>query len=96
MNEAAEALDDASKTSTWMGFLTVIVGIIALGSPLASGVALTYLIAILLIIGGITRGIYAFKAGSLGKGILMLGLWWASRCWPDWPYFPTPHLGWQR
>jgi uncharacterized membrane protein HdeD (DUF308 family) len=72
MNETAEALGDAAKTSTWMGILTVIVGIIALGSPFATGVALTYMIAILLIIGGITRSIYAFKAGSLGKGILML------------------------
>jgi len=72
MNETAEALDSASKTSTWMGILTVIIGIIALGSPMASGVVLTYMIAFLLIGGGITRGIYAFKAGSLGKGILML------------------------
>ena len=72
MNETAEALDSASKTSTWMGILTVIIGLIALGSPLASGVVLTYMIGFLLIGGGITRGIYAFKAGSLGKGILML------------------------
>jgi uncharacterized membrane protein HdeD (DUF308 family) len=72
MNETAETLDSASKTSTWMGILTVIVGIIALGSPFASGVVLTYMIGFLLIGGGITRGIYAFKAGSLGKGILML------------------------
>jgi uncharacterized membrane protein HdeD (DUF308 family) len=71
MNETADALNSASKTSTWMGILTVIIGIIALGSPLASGVALTYLIAALLVVGGITRTIYAFKAGSLGKGILM-------------------------
>jgi uncharacterized membrane protein HdeD (DUF308 family) len=72
MNDTTEVLDSASKTSTWMGVLTLIVGIIALGSPFASGVALTYMIAALLIIGGITRSIYAFSAGSLGKGILML------------------------
>ena len=72
MNETAEAFDSASKTSTWMGILTVIVGVIALGSPFASGVLLTYMIGFLLIGGGITRGIYAFKTGSLGKGILML------------------------
>jgi uncharacterized membrane protein HdeD (DUF308 family) len=72
VNETAETLNSAAKTSTWMGILTVIVGIIALGSPFASGVVLTYMIGFLLIGGGITRGIYAFKAGSLGKGILML------------------------
>jgi uncharacterized membrane protein HdeD (DUF308 family) len=72
MNETAEVLDSASKTTTWMGILTVLIGIIALGSPLASGVVLSYMIAFLLIGGGITRGIYALKAGSLGKGILML------------------------
>ena len=72
MNETAEALDNAPKTSTLMGILTVIIGVIALGSPLASGVVLTYMVAFLLIGGGVTRSIYAFKAGSLGKGILML------------------------
>ena len=72
MNDTADTLDSAAKTSTWMGVLTVIIGIIALGSPMASGVALTYMIAVLLIIGGITRSIYAFQAGSLGKGLLML------------------------
>ena len=72
VNETTETLNIAAKTSTWMGILTVVVGIIALGSPMASGVVLTYMIGFLLIGGGITRGIYAFKAGSLGKGILML------------------------
>jgi uncharacterized membrane protein HdeD (DUF308 family) len=72
MNETTETLNSAAKTSTWMGILTVVVGVIALGSPFASGVVLTYMIGFLLIGGGITRGIYAFKAGSLGKGALML------------------------
>ena len=72
MTETAKAPDDAPKTSTLMGILTVVIGVIALGSPLASGVVLTYMIAFLLIGGGVTRSVYAFKAGSLGKGILML------------------------
>ena len=72
MNETTATLDSASKTSTWMGILTVIVGIIALGSPFASGVVLTYMIGFLLMGGGITRGIYAFRACSLGKGVLGL------------------------
>ncbi len=72
MNETAEAHANTPKTSKLMGILTVIIGVIALGSPLASGVVLTYMVAFLLIGGGVTRSIYAFKAGSLGKGILML------------------------
>jgi len=92
MNEKAEALDSAAKTSTWMGILTVIIGIIALGSPMASGVVLTYMIAFLLIGGGITRGIYAFKAGSLGKGILMLAFG-AITIFAGFAVFANPLLG---
>jgi uncharacterized membrane protein HdeD (DUF308 family) len=72
MSQTAETVNSASKTSTWIGILTMIVGLIALGSLIASGVFLTYMIAILLVIGGFTRGIYAFSSGSLGRGILML------------------------
>ena len=71
MNQTTEILDQASKASTWMGALTLIAGILAMASPLVSGVLLTYMIGFLLILGGISRGIYAFYAGSLGKGILM-------------------------
>ncbi len=54
----------------------LVVGIIAVGSPLASGLAVTLTVGILLIVGGIGQCLLAFRAGAFGRGLLvfLLGL----------------------
>lgn len=76
---AAPVAHAVKKDSTMLlalGVLTVILGFFAMMSPMMTGMTVAVMIGILLIIAGIARGIFAFKAQSWGKGILafLLGL----------------------
>jgi len=53
-----------------LGVVTVIAGFLAMGSPLLSGLGVTLLIGIAMVIGGVARTIGAFQAGSFGQGAL--------------------------
>ena len=72
----ANAVKKDSTTLIILGVLTVILGVLAMMSPLVAGAAVALMVGFLLILGGITRTIFAFKAKSWGKGILafVLGL----------------------
>jgi uncharacterized membrane protein HdeD (DUF308 family) len=63
----------AAKNAGWLvvlGVVTLVAGFLAMGSPLASGLAVAVLIGIALVIGGIARIMGAFSAGSFGQGVL--------------------------
>lgn len=53
-----------------LGVLTVIAGFLAIGSPLVSGMGVSILIGIALVIAGVARTVGAFSAGSFGQGAL--------------------------
>ncbi len=57
---------------TVLGVVQIIVGIMALGSPLVTGVGIVMIIGIMIVVAGIVRLFGAFKAGSLGAGVLAL------------------------
>jgi uncharacterized membrane protein HdeD (DUF308 family) len=64
---------DAKKNAGWLvilGVVTVIAGVLAMGSPLASGLAVAFVVGIAMTIGGVARTISAFSAGSFGQGAL--------------------------
>ena len=61
MNEMAQA----SKSAKIWGWITLIMGVLAVLTPMVSGMAIVYVVAILLIIAGITRLIYGFKGGGV-------------------------------
>jgi uncharacterized membrane protein HdeD (DUF308 family) len=52
------------------GVVTVIAGVLAMGSPLASGLAVAFIVGVAMTIGGVARTISAFSAGSFGQGAL--------------------------
>ena len=52
-----------------LGVLLVIIGTLAMLSPLVAGLSIAITIGVLLILGGISQLFFAFKAGSFGKGI---------------------------
>ena len=72
MNESSQAVKKVSGAVTVWGVLTIILGILAMGSPLVTGLALAMLIGIVMIAAGLAQTINAFQAGSLGRGILRL------------------------
>ena len=53
-----------------LGVLEVLFGIVAIAAPMISGLAVSLIVAVLLLIAGITRIFSAFKAGSFGAGAL--------------------------
>jgi uncharacterized membrane protein HdeD (DUF308 family) len=48
----------------------MLLGILAVMTPFVSGVAVTAFVAVLITAAGLTMTMYAFKAGSFGKGLL--------------------------
>ncbi|HUL73584.1 MAG TPA: HdeD family acid-resistance protein [Vicinamibacterales bacterium] len=74
IKEAASTwTQDAKRNSGWLivlGVVTVITGVLAVGSPLASGLTVTVIIGIAMTIGGVSRIIGAFSAGTFGQGAL--------------------------
>jgi len=66
-------IHEAKKNAGWLvafGVLTVIAGILAMVSPLLSGMIVVVCIGVALAIGGGARTIAAFSAGSFGQGAL--------------------------
>ncbi len=72
MNESSQAVKKVSGAVTVWGVLTIILGFFAMGSPLITGLALAMLIGISMIVAGLAQTIYAFQAGSVGRGFLRL------------------------
>jgi len=77
MANVKEAVGDwaheAKKNAGWLvalGVVTVIAGVLAIGSPLASGLLVVVILGIAMTIGGVTRTIGTFSAGSFGQGAL--------------------------
>ena len=59
---------------TWLGILAIILGVLAMLAPGLTGVSVAMMVGALAVIGGVARMVWAFKAGSLGKGILVFAL----------------------
>jgi uncharacterized membrane protein HdeD (DUF308 family) len=72
MNELSADIKKASGAVTLWGVLTIVLGVFAMGSPLVTGLALGVLIGISLVVAGLMQSVYAFQAGSIGKGVLRL------------------------
>lgn len=71
MSAERNDLQKAAGSLKTMGVLTIIFGILAMAMPWVAGQSILLLIGLLVMAGGVTRMIWAFKAGSLGKGILV-------------------------
>ena len=65
------AAREASKNGIAIGALLAVLGALAMMAPLMSGIAVTILIGILMIVAGIMQTFFAFTAESFGKGVLV-------------------------
>jgi uncharacterized membrane protein HdeD (DUF308 family) len=57
---------------TILGIVVLVLGFLAVLAPVVSGLAVTISVAILLIVAGILRSAWAFRAQSFGRGLLAL------------------------
>jgi uncharacterized membrane protein HdeD (DUF308 family) len=86
-----EVTDSVKSNATMLlvlGIVTSILGVLAMMYSWFSGTVVATMIAIILIAAGIARTIFAFKAGSFGKGLLafalgaltiVVGIWMMTR-----------------
>ena len=74
MNELTENIKAGSRNMTILGVITIILGILAMLAPGLTGMSVAMLVGIFVIGGGIVRMIWAFQAGSLGRGLLMFAI----------------------
>jgi len=58
------------KSMTVMGVVTIILGILAILAPSLTGFSIAVLLGVLVLVAGVLRLIWAFRAGSVGRGIL--------------------------
>ena len=71
MSSEKTVLQNVGSRMKWMGWLSIIFGILAIAMPWVAGQSILMMIGILVMAAGIMRMIWAFQAGSLGKGILV-------------------------
>jgi uncharacterized membrane protein HdeD (DUF308 family) len=66
-------IEEAKKGSRWiivLGLIQILIGIVAIASPMITGLAVTAIVGALLLINGIFQIIQAFKSGSWGVGVM--------------------------
>ncbi len=69
----SELLEGIKQNAGWaiaIGLISTIAGFLALWTPLIAGLSVTVVVGLLLVATGVSQLIFAFKAGSLGKGLL--------------------------
>jgi len=78
-NLAAKVVDldiaAVSERRGWfmgLGILLILLGTVAIGAPLATGVAVNLLIGWLLVISGVAHGIHAFKGSGRRGGLIQI------------------------
>lgn len=65
-------LDEAKKNSgflIFLGVMTIIFGVLAVGAPLMTGIAVAVMVGFLLLFMGVARIVHALKSGQWGTGI---------------------------
>ena len=74
MNETMNAAKSAGTGATVFGVISIIAGMLCMLMPGLTGLSVITFIGVLVLVGGIVRMIWAFKAGSFGKGLLVFAI----------------------
>jgi uncharacterized membrane protein HdeD (DUF308 family) len=73
-NDGSRLIDALRQNAGWavaIGILLLILGLLSVASPFTSGLAVTLSVGVLLIVGGIAKCLFAFRAGAFGRGLLV-------------------------
>jgi uncharacterized membrane protein HdeD (DUF308 family) len=71
MNQFTDVAKAGGKKMTVYGVIAIILGMLAMLTPGLTGLSVIIMLGVIVLVGGIVRIIWAFQAGSLGKGVLM-------------------------
>lgn len=70
MNEHSQSIQTSGTSMTTFGFILIILGILCMLTPGLTGLSVVVMVGFLVLIGGAVRIFWAFRAGSLGRGVL--------------------------
>ena len=70
MSNFQQQISENAGTSRFLGVALLVLGFLSLLSPMIPGLAVAFLVGILLLAGGALRTLYAFRAPSFGNGML--------------------------
>jgi uncharacterized membrane protein HdeD (DUF308 family) len=74
MNQFTDVAKAGGKKMTIYGVIAIILGMLAMLAPGLTGMSVIIMLGVIVLVGGIVRIIWAFQAGSLGKGLLMFAI----------------------
>jgi uncharacterized membrane protein HdeD (DUF308 family) len=74
MNKFADAAKAGGKKMSILGVIAIILGILCLLAPGMTGISVVTLMGLIVLAAGIVRMLWAFQAGSFGKGLLMFAI----------------------
>lgn len=74
MNTLAEAAKAGGRRMRIFGFIAMALGVLAMLAPVVTGISIVVLLGVLVGISGVLRMLWAFKSGSLGRGVWMFVL----------------------
>ena len=74
MSETAREVKRTGGGMTLFGVLTMVFGVLAISAPLLTGMSIALIVGILVLCAGAVRVIWAFKAESLGQGLLTFAI----------------------
>jgi uncharacterized membrane protein HdeD (DUF308 family) len=69
MNEIADTIKAGSRVGVVWGIIVLIMGVLAMMAPLVSGIAVTVMVAIILLAAGMAQTMYAFKSDTALSGV---------------------------
>jgi uncharacterized membrane protein HdeD (DUF308 family) len=74
MNQSMDAAKSAGTGATVFGVISIIAGILCMLMPGLTGLSVITFIGVLVLLGGVVRMLWAFKAGSIGKGLFTFAI----------------------
>ena len=74
MATLAQAAKSGGRKMTLLGVIAIVLGILAMLTPAVVGLSVARVLGIFVIGAGIARSIWAFQAGSFGKGLVTFAL----------------------
>lgn len=74
MSEMTDAVKADGNKMTLFGVLAIVLGILCLLAPGVTGISVLSVLGFIVLAAGVVRMIWAFAAGSLGRGLLMFAI----------------------
>src|SRR5207342_655303 len=74
MGNLADNIAAGGKRMTVFGVIAIVLGVLAMMAPLLTGISIVFLLGGLVAVSGALRMIWAFRSGSIGRGLWMFAI----------------------